>query len=136
MNSSVIVVDNAEADRYIARRRFSRSDGFGQILECENGTEFLGALTDISSRLCTTGSRVIVLMDISMPGRDGFQTIEDGMRVIHETDPNWNVDFWMYTSSGSTVDREQAASNHAIKGFIQKPMRKEDVEMIRSFSAT
>jgi hypothetical protein len=42
----------------------------------------------------------------------------------------------MYTSSGSTVDREQAASNHAIKGFIQKPMRKEDVEMIRSFSAT
>ena len=135
MTIPVAVVDNAEADRYIARRLFLRSEGFGDVREYCSGKEFI---KDFARHHSENGNGngnghdpVVVLMDISLPGKSGFDIIEEFLNHAESADPRPNVVFLMYTSSEALADREQAASMSAVRGYISKPLRRRDVEQIR-----
>lgn len=131
MNIPVVVVDNAETDRYIARRRFARSEGFGDIREYQSGTEFI---QDFDVETLTDANKdapIVVMMDISMPGKDGFQVIDEFRKRERNNSKASNLVFMVYTSSNAIIDREQAASMKSVKGYFLKPLRKQDIEHIR-----
>ena len=126
MNVPVVVVDNAETDRYIARRKFSRSTGFGEILEYHSGGDFIENPPEPGN------APIVVLMDISMPGKNGFEVIDAFLARHHSKGAQENFIFMMYTSSNTEADREQAASMTAVSGYIQKPLDNQDIDHIRA----
>ena len=125
MTIPVVVVDNEPVDRHLARRRLSRSDGFGDVTEYSSGEDFVRDLFE--KRIPNTGrnQKTLVLMDISMPRMDGFQTIEASMK--HAEQGLQDVLFVMYTSSTIAFDREVAAGLPHVRGFISKPIDDQDV---------
>jgi CheY-like chemotaxis protein len=133
MNIPVVIVDNAETDRYIARRRFSRAEGFGNCVEFPSGADFIRDFPALRKEATERGTPTVVLMDISMPGRNGFQVISEFL-ARHSAEDTSDVIFVMYTSSNAMVDREQAASQHAVRGYVHKPLMEQDVLHIRELA--
>ncbi|MFK7944795.1 MAG: response regulator [Paracoccaceae bacterium] len=135
MSIPVIVVDNAETDRYIARRRFSRSDGFGEVVECQNGAEFLNTIHEKHNAIGDEARNIVVLVDINMPGKNGFETIDEYMKKWKLQHADRKVVFVMYTSSNAVSDRERAASMIGVSGYVLKPLRNQDVSHIRALAS-
>lgn len=132
MSISIVIVDNEETDRYIARRHFSRADGFGKVLEFSSGRSFVETFKKRDAFTTPSESRTVVLMDISMPDMDGFQTIHRFLSESHDASSVTDTVFVMYSSSNDMMDREIAAGIGSVKGYITKPMVPDDVEVIRS----
>lgn len=131
MSIPVVVVDNAKTDRYIVRRRFLRSEGFGDVREYKSGNDFIQGFDFETLTNANLNAPVVVLMDLSMPGKNGFQVIDEFRHRAQQMSGVPDVVFMVYTSSDAIVDREQAASMDDVKGYFLKPLRKQDVDYIR-----
>lgn len=126
----VVVVDDEEVDRYIVKRRLSSTGQFGDVLEAETGDAFLEMFFNGHLELQEAPDPLLVLMDVNMPGRDGFETIEEMQRRMAVGRGPESVAVLMFTSSDNLEDRERAAALSAVKGYITKPMDGVDVEKI------
>lgn len=127
----VVIVDDGEADRYLVKRRLSRSGDFQDLIEMPSGDCFLEEFFAQSSTLFIQEAPLLVLMDINMPGRDGFQTVDEAARRIADGQGPTSTVFLMYTSSLNAHDQERAKEIALVKGYLAKPMRKEGVDYIR-----
>jgi CheY-like chemotaxis protein len=126
------IVDDREVDRYTARRRLAKSGRFAAVHEAEDGRIFLDKLFDQPRVAASEGP--LVLMDISMPVMDGFQTVDAlRARMIEQGWPK-DVIVVMVSSSSAERDRARAAERPLVRGYFEKPIRVQDVgEMLRLF---
>ena len=132
----VAIVDDGEADRYLVKRRLSRSGKFQELIEFTSGDRFLDEFLYGAPPIYTRSAPLLVLMDINMPGRDGFQTIEEFSARMAEEHRSDNTLILMYTSSLNNRDQERAREIHTIRGYLEKPMRNDSVDYIlRLYSA-
>lgn len=130
MQIPVVVVDDEEIDRMIARKRIARSgwsDVLTPVCEAENGDRFLDMLLEPGA---VPEGRKLVLMDINMPGRNGFETIEEIDRQISKgtLGKDWVV--MMFSSSENAADVARAKSLDLVQGYIVKPFDEDDIEAI------
>jgi DNA-binding NarL/FixJ family response regulator len=72
---SVLVVDDQEVFRRVARSLIAATDGFEQVGEAASGAEALRLVADLHPDL--------VLVDVRMPGMDGVETA----RRLSDLDP-------------------------------------------------
>ena len=101
----VVIVDDGEADRYLVKRRLSRSSEFCELIEMPSGDRFLEAFFSDKLMVYSEDMPLLVLMDINMPGRDGFQTVEEAsLRMASGRGPASAV-VLMYTSSLNARDQ-------------------------------
>ncbi len=132
----VAIVDDGEADRYLVKRRLSRSGKFQELIEFTSGDRFLEEFLYGPPPIYTRSSPLLVLMDINMPGRDGFQTVEEFSARLSESPRSDNTLIVMYTSSLNDQDQERAREIHTVRGYLEKPMRNDSIEQIlRLYSA-
>lgn len=132
----VIVVDDSDADRYIARRVLDRADGFEQLPAAETGDAFLQRLYTPPLPVPTSEPPLLVLMDINMPGRNGFETVEalqDQMRKGNGPD---SIVVMMCSSSAHPRDKARASSLNAVQGYLTKPLDEEGLAKIRALYKT
>lgn len=127
----VVIVDDGEADRYLVKRRMMKSEDFGELIEISSGDLFLKAFYSDNSQAYSAEEPLLVLMDINMPGRDGFQTIEEIRSRIAEGRGPASIIILMYTSSLNEHDQERAQQIGLVKGYLPKPIRKETMDYIR-----
>ncbi len=123
----VIVVDDEPTDRYIVKRKLSRTPGFGEIGEARDGEEFLSSYCGGPA----PDTPPLVLMDINMPRRDGFQVIEELERRIGSGACHRTAMVVMLTSSDRPEDKERARAFNLVKGFFTKPLDDADIDTIR-----
>lgn len=128
---SVVVIDDEKVDRYIVKRRMSKLDVFGDVIEATNGDNFLEEYFQNESEFeCSVPPPLLILMDVNMPGRNGFETVEEIQRRMAQGRGPESIVIMMFTSSGNEKDRARAKTLDAVKGYITKPLDKEGIETI------
>lgn len=125
-----VVVDDNDMDRYMARRYLSRNDAFGEILEAETGDSFLSTICEAGRLDAVEPKPVLVLMDINMPGLDGFQTAERLQEMVASGSMTHSIVVMMFTSSENPADKARADAIPIVKGYIVKPLSDESVDSI------
>lgn len=135
MKIPVIVVDDDEVDRYLAKRQLAKNPNFGDVSEVADGREFLKLYADPASRLPDPPPAILVLMDVNMPGLDGFSTIakfEEHVRQTY-TDGSEPVVVMIFTSSDNPRDKARAAELNLVKGYLVKPLSESGIEKILGY---
>lgn len=127
MSIPIIVVDDDSVDRYLVKRRLAKNNAFCELIEIPSGDIYLDQYE------CLSGSSeekpMLVLMDINMPGRDGFQTIEEARK--RRAEGRESREFYViHTSSENELDRKRANDLDIVKGYIRKPLDKKGIETI------
>ena len=120
----VVIVDDSEADRYLARRVIRRACPGAEIVEYAAGYLALEDLTDeeaFDAKFGPPPEPLIVLVDINMPRIDGFQLAE----AVRESPRAGSIHVFMYSSSDRPSDRVRAESNDVVRGFVTKPLTAE-----------
>lgn len=131
MKIPVIVVDDQEADRYIVKRRLAKHDDFEELQEFTSGDVFLERVFNGGEFDHKPGTPLLVLMDINMPGRNGFQTVEEIEQRINDGKGPTSIAVMMFTSSSNTGDHEKAKQLNIVKGYINKPLNSDAIVYLR-----
>lgn len=131
MKIPVVVVDDQEVDRYLARRCLSKVHDFDDLIEVSSGTRFLEEFFSGRSGSFQAKETLLVLMDINMPGLDGFQTLEEVQRRMQEGLGPANLVVMMFTSSDNQKDRDKADTLDMVKGYLSKPIDEESIRRMR-----
>ncbi len=132
MQIPIVIVDDEEVDRLLVSKRIARSewsDVLTPVLESETGDAFLEAFAQPGAM---PKGRKLILMDINMPGRNGFETIEELKRVLSDGDIDDDSTFFMFTSSENASDIARANALDMVCGYIVKPFDDKDIETIVS----
>ncbi|MBY6092753.1 response regulator [Maritimibacter alkaliphilus] len=119
-----IVVDDVLADRYIVRRRLTKSGLFCPVGEAQDGTTFLDTYLPQPglSTLPEGDAPCLLLVDINMPGLNGFEMIEEMGRRLREVAHPDPLVVMMFTSSDNPSDKARAAQQPLICRYFVKPM--------------
>ena len=104
--SSILVVDDIEFNRMIIRELFSNSQI--KIEEAESGQEALEMVKKVKPDL--------ILMDIKMPGMDGYQTL----KRIREDKYFLSTPIIALTASALLSDQDKIKEN-GFNGYLSKP---------------
>ena len=130
MKIPVIVVDDEKVDRYTVRRRLAKHGGFDEVQEARSGDDFL-------ERFCTghicagpKGDPLLVLIDINMPGRDGFETIAELEDRVRYGQSRASVVAMMFSSSTNPRDKARADALKLVSGYVEKPMSAEGAQRV------
>lgn len=131
MKIPVVIVDDEDADRYIARRKLARSGDFEPVYEAATGYDFLKRFFSGKNVPEASDGPLVVLMDVNMPRMNGFETIEEVERQMVAGRGPDAIEILMYTSSDDPKDRARAGELAVVKGYIVKPLDDKGVDKIR-----
>lgn len=130
MKIPTIVVDDEKVDRYTAKRRIEKHGGFGTVHEAVSGDAFLEEYCSGHCAIELAGLPLLILIDVNMPGRNGFETIAElEIRQKEERAPP-TVVVTMVTSSTNPRDKAAAERLALIRGYALKPLDAEGTEEI------
>ncbi|MCD0459666.1 response regulator [Roseiconus lacunae] len=128
----IVVVDDSEHDRYLAKRVIEMLDYDIDVVEFRAGDHFLEKFTDAKSReieIGTTPPPILVLLDINMPRLDGFDVLS-AIKDHFGAESNREVIVSMYTSSSFEDDVERAHGYDFVKDYVIKPLSKSDAQRL------
>lgn len=115
----IYIIDDNEADRYIISRSIEETGLDCTIEEFSNGEDFLSAIDQTSIQNNTDNIPTMILLDINMPGINGFEVLENLEKSSIKNDCFVVL---MITSSNNTRDIEKANKHYLIKEFVNKPV--------------
>lgn len=107
---AVWFVDDDEDDRLFIRSAFEESSPSVSVLTLNNGEQLLAELSS------TTGKPQLILLDLNMPGLNGFDTLSQ----VRAEPAYEHVPIVLLTTSTSEKDRERGLALGA-SDFITKP---------------
>lgn len=110
----VMLVDDSEADLLFTSIMLRRSGADFDVQCFESPREALRQLE------VDPGSVDLILLDVNMPGMNGFDFLDAYERLMRERDVVPVV--VMLTSSPDPVDRERASAFSCVKGYVTKPI--------------
>jgi len=126
MIPAVIVVDDSESDRYLARRAISRANVAARVVELDDGEDLLPLIDDPDRAVQEFGEPpppVLILLDINMPSMNGFEVLRELQARTGEGQAryDWFV-VMMFSSSNHQQDRERSLCYPFVRDFLVKPI--------------
>ncbi|MGB6034809.1 MAG: response regulator, partial [Cryomorphaceae bacterium] len=125
IGKSVWIVDDDPIARLLIKKTIDRAPFFNFSKEFTDGSEFIEELA------CKVGSEFkepdLILLDINMPEKDGWEVL-DFIKAENITFRKSHL--VLLTSSINPKDKIKAFSYDSVKGFLNKPLSKEDLESL------
>lgn len=118
----VLLIDDNEADNYFHRRTILENGFAEQVICFDMADEALGAVRS------GTVSPNLIFLDINMPGMDGWEFLEEYVRLPKDT--TRAVVVIMLTTSLNPVDKNRAESLPIMASFCHKPLTASVLEQI------
>ncbi len=123
--TQVLVVDDSEPDRVYTQIMLERSGHRFAVTATESGREALDLLRGPGGP-----DFELILLDINMPGMDGFEFLRAYEALQAPRTPPAGVVF--LTSSPDPADRARALAHRSVRGFVTKPIDRSGVaELLR-----
>jgi CheY-like chemotaxis protein len=120
----VFIVDDDTVYRMIASRTLNLINSSLVIDECENGEVGLSCLKKQNN----LHQRIVVFLDINMPVLDGWSFLEQLEKNNFYKLSKLNI--YVVSSSTDKSDILKAKEYGFVKGFIHKPLTREDIKAI------
>lgn len=118
---SILFVDDDEVSNFLGATVMRRMNIAQQVLVSTDADEAL--------ELVAKGPLHIILLDINMPGMNGFEFL-DALRQLEERDAIAIPAVVMLTSSTNRLDRAKAEQYPMVKGYLTKPLKEEDLDYL------
>ncbi len=115
-NKTILIIDDSESDQFITAHMLKKQYDGLTIESAYDGSEALEMIKN---------NRVnpdIILLDINMPGMDGFAFLDEYQALNHTSSI-----IIMLTSSDQSADVEKAKLYKCVKKYCVKPLNKDDV---------
>jgi CheY-like chemotaxis protein len=123
----ILVIDDTETDRYIADFAIKRYKLANEVVLKESGKKALEYLTLLQDKPGELPD--IIFLDIRMPEMNGFQFLE-AYSKLPETVKIKSV-IMMLSTSLNTEDHKNALENPYVNRFLNKPLNKENIEILK-----
>lgn len=121
MGQTFLLVDDNEADHFLTRTIIEKVNGSVSLEHAYDGNEAL--------KLLRTGIEPdLILLDISMPGLDGFGFLE----AYSNSDDLKKTTIVMLTSSYAETDKTKAFEYDVVQDYICKPLKTDDLERLKA----
>jgi len=118
---NIILIDDDTMFNYLHKKNFAKHGYFPQLNEFINARD---ALQFIAT--CPSPEPVIVLLDINMPGMDGWAFLDELQQMEERIIQKYKV--IMLSSSVSAADVTRATAYKIVYGYLFKPLQ---MEMLR-----
>jgi len=124
----LLLVDDSDVDRYIARRLFSNTDQPMEIMELPDGRD---ALEYLNNNEIPEGRILLILLDINMPIVNGFEFLQEFSALKTRRPDLDRCMINVMTSSNHPEDVDRTASFPFVRRHVIKmPSRSEAIEII------
>lgn len=117
--SQVLVVDDSDADQFMAVEAIEEFNNNIDVLQAYDGQEALDLLDELEKQ------PDLIFLDINMPRLNGFEFLEEYSKKKDRTSI-----VMMLTSSNQEKDKEDSESYSCVKGYIEKPLVIKKIEDI------
>jgi len=121
MNTSVLIVDDSEIDRYILSRQLKQI-GVTTIIEKDDGStalDYLGQYEENKQKAGDAFPPTVIFLDINMPTVDGFGFLEK-FKALREVHALSSCVIMMYSSSERQEDKDKAYAYDFVRDFVIK----------------
>ena len=118
MDRSIYIVDDDKIFLLITTRLLKKMYPEADVKTFEGGEAALEAIKETPPDL--------LFLDLNMPGMDGWQFLD---RVEDELSNN-HFPIYVSTSSINPMDKKKSDAHERVKGFIEKPWTKENINEI------
>lgn len=113
---SILVVDDDPIARLIIEKNLKLLNYGDTIGKAENGEDALIQIENDEPRA--------IFLDLNMPVKGGFEVLDELRSAGRE------IAVFVITSSSLNSDREKCKEYKCVKGFFEKPVKKDDIEKV------
>ncbi len=125
ISKKVWIVDDDPISRLLIKKTLERTDLFSSYKEFHDGSDFITELSELENMGINEPD--LILLDINMPQKDGWEVLD----FIDEQKIRFNKSHLILLSSSiNPKDKRKAFSYASVKGYLQKPLKKEDIESL------
>lgn len=118
----VLIVEDDADDAYLLARQMKGLEEIGEVLVLDAAP---AALAELRSRAGTDTAATLILLDVNMPGMNGFEFL-DALEASDEAGDH-EASVIVVTNSASDPDRLRALENPRVLDYIVKPASRRDV---------
>jgi CheY-like chemotaxis protein len=132
MKKNLFIVDDDEVDRYLIKRIATKSSMDFRVWEFATGQAFVDAIESPSDELAgclSDNDRSLMLVDINMPGMNGFELVNEIREAIQrEVVTEKSIAILICSSSDHPQDQAAAEEDALIRGYVVKPPTSDRLE--------